>query len=59
MQKAGASAMRGGTAGAVAMGANVACLMVRVCVCVCVFGFGFLETCECHATMAFPTFRHS
>ncbi|KAI2490073.1 hypothetical protein MHU86_24515 [Fragilaria crotonensis] len=27
MQKAGASAMRGGTAGAVAMGANVACLM--------------------------------
>jgi hypothetical protein len=36
MQKAGASAMRGGTAGAVAMGANVACLMVRTCVCVCV-----------------------
>jgi hypothetical protein len=30
MQKAGTSAMRGGTAGAVAMGANVACLMVRV-----------------------------
>jgi hypothetical protein len=30
MQKAGASAVRGGTAGAVAMGANVACLMVRV-----------------------------
>jgi hypothetical protein len=29
MQKAGASAVRGGTAGAVAMGANVACLMVR------------------------------
>jgi hypothetical protein len=27
MSKAGKSAMRGGTAGAVAMGANVACLM--------------------------------
>jgi hypothetical protein len=27
MNKAGASAIRGGTAGAVAMGANVACLM--------------------------------
>jgi hypothetical protein len=27
MRKAGASAVRGGTAGAVAMGANVACLM--------------------------------
>lgn len=27
MNKAGASALRGGTAGAVAMGANVACLM--------------------------------
>jgi hypothetical protein len=35
MQKAGASAMRGGTAGAVAMGANVACLMVSINV-----GFG-------------------
>jgi hypothetical protein len=29
MQKASASALRGGAAGAAAMGANVACLMVR------------------------------
>jgi hypothetical protein len=30
MAKASASAIRGGTAGAVAMGANVACLMVSL-----------------------------